>query len=46
MPVNHERIDPRKGAFGVETLYMTGRMRINRKNTRGSESARRFAPGS
>jgi hypothetical protein len=46
MPSNRERIASSEGAFGVETLYMTGRMRINRKNTRGSESVRRFAPGS
>jgi hypothetical protein len=46
MPANRERIASREGASGVETFYMTGGMRINRKNTRGSESVRRFAPGS
>jgi len=43
MPSNRERIAFREGASGVETLYMTGRMRIKRKNTRGSEPVRRFA---
>jgi hypothetical protein len=33
----------REGASGVEKLYMTGRMRIDRKNARGSEPVRRFA---
>jgi hypothetical protein len=35
----------REGARGVQTLYMTGTMQINRPNTRDSEPVRRFAPG-
>jgi hypothetical protein len=29
----------RKGASGVQTLYMTGRMRINQKQARDSDSS-------
>jgi hypothetical protein len=31
MPANRERIAFRERAFGVETIYMTGRMRMTRK---------------
>jgi hypothetical protein len=36
----------RKGARGIQTLYMTERMPINRKTTRDGEPGRRFVPGS
>jgi hypothetical protein len=36
---------PRKGARGVQTLYMTETMQINRKTARDGEPGRRFVPG-
>jgi hypothetical protein len=36
----------RKGARGVQTLYMTERMQINRKTARDGEPGRHFVPGS
>jgi hypothetical protein len=36
----------RKGACGVQTLYMTETMQINQKTARDGEPGRRFVPGS
>jgi hypothetical protein len=36
----------RWGASGIQTLYMTGRMKIDRKNVRDGEPVRRLASGS
>jgi hypothetical protein len=43
MPANRERIASSEGARGVETLYMTETMQINRK-TRATANRRTVSP--